>query len=276
MRVDAHQHFWQFQPARDRWITPEMPDLRRDFLPEDLAPCLRAHQLDACVAVQADQSEAETRFLLTLARKHAFIKAVVGWIDLQAPTLPAQLETYQDEKILKGFRHIVQAEPAGYLHRPEILRGVATLGRAGYTYDLLVYPAQLPEAIAFAAQLPSQRLVIDHIGKPGIRQHLFREWASAIRQLAQHQHVYCKISGLVTEADWRDWKSTDFTPYLEHVVDCFGVHRVMYGSDWPVCLLAATYETQFNLVDRFFESFADSDKRLIFGENAERFYNLKP
>jgi L-fuconolactonase len=276
MRVDAHQHFWTYQPERDAWITDDMRVLRRDFLPVDLEPQLAAHKFDGCVVVQADQSETETSFLLSLAHQYDFIKGVVGWIDLQAPDLPNRLTAYQSENKLKGFRHIVQAEPPGFLLQPTFTQGVQLLGRLGYTYDLLVYHHQLPEAVEFVRQLPEQKIVVDHLAKPGVKAQQFDVWATHLRALAQHQHVFCKISGLVTEADWLGWKAADFTRYLQHAVDCFGIDRLLYGSDWPVCLLAASYSQQFEVIERFFDSFSASDKQKVFGENAERFYNLRP
>lgn len=276
MRVDAHQHFWNYNPVRDTWITPDMHVLRRDYLPGDLEPILACHRFDGCVAIQADQSDAETRFLLRLANEHPFIKGVVGWINLQASNLSEQLAQYRGQEKLKGFRHIVQAEPDGFLLQPDFVRGVATIGRAGYVYDLLVYHHQLPRALAFLERLPEQRIVLDHIGKPGIRKREFEEWANTIRQFASFPEVYCKLSGLVTEAGGQAWKPDDFTPYLEHVVACFGIDRILFGSDWPVCLVAASYATQLDVITRFTEPFSDVDKQKVFGENAERFYNLRP
>lgn len=275
MRIDAHQHFWTYEPLRDAWITKAMEVLRRDFLPPQLRTLLAAHRFEGCVAVQADQSNTETHFLLTLAAEHPFIQGVVGWIDLRAPDLAQQLAAWAPQKKLKGFRHIVQAEPAGFLLQPEFLRGVATIGRAGYTYDLLVFHHQLEDAVAFARQLPDQKIVIDHLAKPDIKSQEFSEWARQMQRLAMLPNVWCKVSGLVTEADWSRWKSDDFAPYLSHVVDCFGIERVMYGSDWPVCLLAASYERQLEVVERYFEQYSPTDKQKLFGENAETFYNLR-
>jgi L-fuconolactonase len=276
MRVDAHQHFWRYHPQRDAWITDAMQVLRHNFLPADLQPLLAAHHFDGCVAVQADQSEAETRFLLDLARQHDFILGVVGWVDLRAPDLSDRLAVYKSEKKLKGFRHIVQAEPSGFLLQPIFTHGVKLIGRLGYTYDLLVYHHQLPDARVFVQECSDQKIVMDHLAKPAVKSQQFDAWAKAMQAIAKNPNVYCKLSGLVTEADWANWKPADFTRYLQLVMDCFGVDRVMYGSDWPVCLLAASYPQQLEVVDNFFNTFSAADKRKVFGENAERFYNLRP
>lgn len=275
MRIDAHQHFWNYQPTRDVWITPEMQVLRQDFLPPHLGPLLSGCGFEGCVTVQADQSMAETNFLLTLAGENDWIKGVVGWIDLRARDLPEQLASCAQHEKLKGFRHIVQGEPKGFLLQPDFISGVKMIGRQGYTYDLLIYPHQLAEALVFARQLPDQKIVVDHLAKPNIKSKEFAPWAHDLHQLAQLPNVWCKISGMVTEADWGDWQASDFAPYLAHALECFGIDRLIYGSDWPVCLLAASYEHQLESVVHHFEPYSVSDKQKLFGENAERFYNLR-
>lgn len=273
-RIDAHQHFWQYNRERDAWITDEMRVIQRDFFPEDLLPQLKVHGMDGTVAVQADQSEAETRFLLELANQHPFIKGVVGWLDLRSPTIEARLEQFSSFKRLKGVRHIVQAEPTGFLLQPEFQRGVAALRTYSYTYDILIREHQLEEAIAFVTMFPEQKFVVDHLAKPNIGAGEINRWGKLILELARRSNVSCKLSGMITEADWKSWKRDDFTPYLDLVVNAFGTKRLMYGSDWPVCLVAGTYPDQFSIITDYIASFSESEKQAILGENAVRFYNL--
>jgi len=242
MRIDAHQHFWHFNPVRDAWITDAMAVLKRDYLRTDLGPELARHRIDATIVVQADQSEAETGFLLDLAERHSFIAGVVGWVDLRSPNLRQRLEHFSKYDHLVGFRHIVQAERDDhFLLQHDFLRGLRQLQPYGYTYDLLVYPRQLPAAVELAARLPEQAFVLDHAGKPEIRSGHRGGWKQHIRELAAHPNVYCKLSGLVTEADWNNWTPEQCKPYLDCVFEAFGPSRLMFGSDWPVCLLAASY-----------------------------------
>ena len=244
MTLDAHQHFWQYMPARDTWITDEMAVLKKDFLPNQLISELAASGIDRCIAVQADQSEAETRFLLDLAGRHGVIQGVVGWVDLRAGDADERIQSLAKHTKLCGFRHILQAEPDGFIERPDFLHGIRCLDgqKSGLTYDILVYARQLPSAIELASKFPDQPFVLDHIGKPAIRASEFTSWARDIRKLARNTNVYCKVSGMVTEADWRNWTANDLKPYLDLVFEAFGVDRVMFGSDWPVCLLAARYD----------------------------------
>jgi L-fuconolactonase len=274
MSIDSHQHFWKYNPVRDAWITDEMSGIQRDFLPEDLLPLLQQHSIDGCVAVQADQSEAETHFLLSLADKYSFIKGVVGWIDLKANDLAQRLEYFRQFPKLKGFRHVVQGEPKGFLSDSKFLAGVKKLSSFGFTYDLLIYHHQLKEALPFVQQLGEVKIVIDHIAKPSIKTGEKTHWELNMAALATFQNVYCKISGMVTEAHWNTWKQEDFDPYLDEVFEVFGPNRVMYGSDWPVCLVAATYESQFSIILNYLSRLSSAEKRLVLGENAERFYNL--
>src|SRR5262252_8202766 len=218
-----------------------MRAIRRDFLPADLAPVLAASGIDGCVAVQADQSEAETRFLLDCARQHPFIKGVVGWVDLRSPRLDATLDALSREPRLRGVRHIAQAEPDDFLTRDDVVRGIGQLGRFGLAYDILVYERQLPAALTLTARLPDQRFVVDHLAKPSIKTGALEPWAGHLRELARRPNVWCKISGLVTEADWTGWRPEHLRPYLDVAFEAFGAGRVMFGSDWPVCLVAAPY-----------------------------------
>jgi L-fuconolactonase len=252
-----------------------MAALKRDFLPEDLIPELQRHQVEACVAVQADQSEQETMFLLELARKHSFIRGVVGWIDLRSGRLRERLLFFSQFRQLRGFRHIVQAEADDrFMLRNDFVRGVAELRAFGLTYDILVYAHQLPAAIELAASFPEQKFVLDHIAKPAIKTREIAGWERNIRRLAELPNVFCKLSGLITEADWRCWQPGDLTPYLDAVFDCFGTERLMFGSDWPVCLLAGTYGQVKEIVAAYTEALPRSEKDKIFGLNAARFYGL--
>jgi L-fuconolactonase len=275
MRVDSHQHFWHYDPIRDAWITDEMAVLKRDFLPSDLLAELRANGIDACVAVQADQSENETRFLLDLAEKHREIAGVVGWVNLADPQLEERLAYLSQFRKLCGFRHIVQAEPNDrFVLREDFLRGVGLLARYGFTYDILIYARHLPVANEFVQHFPEQKFVIDHLAKPQIKAREIDAWASGIRAAAKHPNVWCKLSGMVTEADWKHWKPEDFRPYLDVVFESFGIDRLMFGSDWPVCLVGGSYAQVKQIIDDYTQSLSTSDKDNIFGGNATRFYGL--
>lgn len=276
MRIDSHQHFWRFNPRRDAWITDAMAVLKRDFLPEDLLPELRTNGIDGCLAVQADQSENETRFLLELAACHSEIKGVVGWVDLRAPDHLERLQYFSQFGKLRGFRHIAQSEPDDtFLLRKDFVAGIAQLARFGFTYDILIYPRQLPAAIELVALFPKQRFVIDHMAKPSIRTAELEPWAGLMRKFAGHQNVYCKVSGLITEADWERWRADDIQPYLDVAFDVFGCERLMFGSDWPVCLLAGSYRQVKELIWRYVSSMPAGTQERIFGLNAMDFYGLK-
>ena len=276
MKIDSHQHFWRYDAARDAWITEPMAVLKRDFLPEHLAPELTANGIDASIAVQAGQSESETMFLLDLAEKNKRIAGVVGWVDLLSPRVGERLEYFSHFSKVCGFRHIAQAEPDDrFLAREDFVKGVAQLRAFDFTYDILIYSKQLPAAIELAARLPEQRFVVDHVAKPEIKSGKTAPWAAQMRELAQNKNVFCKLSGLVTEADWKHWKADDFKPYLDVVFDAFGVERLMFGSDWPVCLLAATYRQVKQLIENYLTGYSEADKHNIFGGNAARFYELK-
>jgi L-fuconolactonase len=275
MKIDAHQHFWKFDPDRDAWITQEMHVIRNDFFPDDLFPLLEQNGISGTVAVQADQSAQETDFLLGLAHASHFIKGVVGWIDLKSPSIEREIEKYSEDVLLKGFRHIVQAETdPDFLNRPDFIRGIKALHKKNYTYDLLIYQHQLPMAVKFLQQFPDQPFVLDHIAKPLIKSGIWKDWAEQIRALAAFPNVMCKVSGMVTEADWSDWKPSDFKIYLDVVSEAFGANRLMYGSDWPVCLVAADYKRQLSLVEEYFKSWSATEQTAIFGGNAIRFYKL--
>jgi len=276
MKIDSHQHFWRYDAARDAWITESMAVLKRDFLPEHLAAELTANGIDASIAVQADQSENETTFLLDLAEKNRRIAGVVGWVDLLSPRVGERLEYFSRFSKVRGFRHVAQAEPDDrFLAREDFVKGIAQLRAFDFTYDVLIYPKQLPAAIELAARLPKQRFVVDHLAKPEIKSGNTAAWAAQMREIAQNKNVFCKLSGLVTEADWKHWKADDFKPYLDVVFDTFGVERLMFGSDWPVCLLAAMYGQVKQLIENYVKGYSEADKEKIFGGNAARFYGLE-
>jgi len=275
LKIDAHQHFWKYDPVRDSWFTDEMPVIRRDFFPEHLHPILQENNFDGCVAVQADQSEADTDFLLDLAGKNNFIKGVVGWVDLQSKKLEERLEHYKQFNKLKGFRHVLQGEKdRSFMLQPEFTRGIKALQQFNFTYDILIFPDQLQYTKKFAAMFPQQKFVIDHLAKPTVKEKKIDEWKKDIEAIAEYQNVCCKISGLVTEADWKNWNKDDLTPYIDVVVNAFGTDRIMFGSDWPVCLLAASYRKMLDIVKDYFSSFSKEDREKFFGGNAINFYNL--
>ncbi len=274
MKIDSHQHFWHFNPLRDTWIDSSMQKIAKDFLPKDLKPLLQQSQIDGCIAVQADQSEVETKFLLNLAKKNPFIKGVVGWIDLQADDLSERLDYFTKNALFKGVRHVVQAEKKGFMLQHSFLRGIRQLKDFNLTYDILIYPHQLEEAIVLVEKNPDQPFVLDHLAKPYIKDQKIDKWASLIKQLAKHKNVYCKLSGMITEADWNHWLARDFDNYLSVALEAFGSNRLMFGSDWPVCLLAGSYQHVVQIIDLYINKLKASDQKKIMGENACNFYNL--
>lgn len=278
MVIDSHQHFWIYDAERDAWINEQMTRIRRNFLPEDLQPVLAASGVDGCIAVQADQSEAETLFLLALAEKHSsFVKGVVGWVDLRADNLYDKLDYYSQYELLKGFRHVAQAEPDDFLARPEVIKGIRQLAAFDFSYDILIYPTQLKAAVQLVREAPDVSFVIDHLAKPYIKDQKINTWSNYMRELASHPHVSCKVSGMVTEADWKNWTKKDFYPYLDVVFEAFGVDRLLFGSDWPVCLVAAEYEQVIGLVRDYMMhvGFSSADQAKVLGENAARFYRIE-
>ncbi len=275
MRIDSHQHFWQFDAERDSWITDDMSVIQRDFLPADLQPILQQYGFDGCVTVQSNQSEAENEFQLQNAEQNDFVKGVVGWTDLRAFDVEEKLNKYSHSPKMKGFRHVLQGEPdRALMIQPAFKNGVGLLSKYGLTYDLLILPDQLRYAYQLASQLPYQKFVIDHIAKPPIKAGDIADWKRDIGVFKSLENVSCKISGMVTEADWKTWKSGDFKPYIDSVVETFGTKRIMYGSDWPVCLVAADYGAMLTIVEDYFSSFSEEEQADFFGRNATTFYNL--
>ena len=272
--IDAHQHFWHYHPVQHSWINDEMAVIRKDFLPEDLQPVLQENGVEGCIAVQADQTEAETDFLLQLAAENNFIKGVVGWVDLQAKNLQDRLEHYAHVPAIKGFRHILQGEKPEFMLQSSFKSGFGLFKYYNFTYDILIYPRHLPAALQLVKQFPDLPFVVDHIAKPYIKNGLIDKWKKDMIAIAQYPNVHCKISGMVTEADMRNWKQPDFAPYLDVVTEAFGINRIMYGSDWPVCLAAGSYNAVMGIVKKYFAAFSASEQQSFFSKNASAFYHL--
>ena len=274
MRIDAHQHFWRYDPVQYGWIDDTMTPLRRDFLPPDARREMQAAGFDGCVAVQARQTLDETRWLLSLADAHPFIVGVVGWVDLQSPDVEHHLSALAAHPKLVGVRHSLQSEPDGFLSLRAFHRGLALLERLGLAYDILIYPRQLPEVIRLVAEFPRQRFVLDHLAKPEIRSGAIDAWTRRLTELASFPNVCAKLSGLVTEADWQEWTADRLRPYLDVAFDRFGASRLMIGSDWPVCTLAASYERTMGLVSDFLADKPAAQRAAVLGETALSFWNI--
>lgn len=270
--LDAHVHFWKYDAENPEfdWIDSTMSKISKTFLPENLIQNSKSN-IQNFIAVQASQTWQETEFLLDLASKHAFIKGVVGWIDLLNPNSTFDI---QHSTFLKGFRHILQAEPKGFMLQSRFIEGIKTIGKLGYTYDILIKYTQLDEAFELVKQCPNQKFVIDHLAKPDVKNREIELWKKGISKFATVDNVYCKVSGMVTEADWGNWKKTDFNPYLDTVFDVFGTDRIMFGSDWPVCLLAGGYEQALNIVEEYISTLSENEKQKIMATNAATFYNI--
>jgi L-fuconolactonase len=270
--IDAHVHFWHYDPAEYAWIDDTMSALKRDYLPPDAKREMDSVGVTACVAVQARQTLDETRWFLDLAARHPFIMGVVGWIDLRTGDVERQLSEFTGCPALVGVRHIVQAEPDGFLASPDFRAGVARLERTGLVYEILVYARQMPDAVAFARALPRQRFVLDHVGKPDIRSGGFDRWRRHFDELAALPNVVCKLSGLVTEADWRSWTPGQLRPYLDAALESFGPSRLMIGTDWPVCTVAASYETVVGLVLEAIAEYSEAERLRILEGTARSVY----
>ena len=276
MRIDAHQHFWQYSPAEYGWISDEMEVLKSDHLPDRLAPLLAAAGLDGTVAVQARHAVAETEWLLELAVQNPFIKGVVGWVDLAGPELESQLTRFASHPKFCGVRHVVQDEPDDrFMLRPDFLRGIEKLAAFDLVYDILIYPRHLPAACELVQEFPEQPFVLDHIAKPLIKDRILAPWDEQIKRLAIYENVTCKVSGMVTEADWGGWRPADFRAYLDVVLAAFGSERLMFGSDWPVCTLAGSYDQVVHLVASYAEALSANEQADLWGRTAVRVYGLE-
>ncbi|HEY9534501.1 MAG TPA: amidohydrolase family protein [Mucilaginibacter sp.] len=274
-RIDSHQHFWNYDPVAHAWINDDMEIIRQDFLPHDLEPILQEYGFHGCVSVQADQSETENHFLLEHAINNDFIKGVVGWVDFKAENIEERLSYYKQFNKMKGFRHVLQGEvDRAYMLQADFKRGIGKLKQFGYTYDILIYTDQIGFANEFAAAFPDQPFVIDHLAKPKIKGREIDQWAKDMRAIARNQNVSCKLSGMVTEADWKNWKPEDFTPYIDVIFEAFGAGRVMYGSDWPVCRVAATYGEMLSIPEAYVSKLSTDEQDKFWGGNAVKFYGL--
>lgn len=276
MKIDSHQHFWDYNPDEYPWMSGEkMNPIRRDFGPADLRREQEKVGLDGSIAVQARQSLKESRWLLELADRDDRIKGVVGWVDLRGEQLDEELEELSPHKRFVGVRHVVHDEPDDeFMLRPDFLRGLGKLHGYGMTYDLLLFPKHLPVALEVVKKFPEQPFVLDHISKPHIKDGILSPWYKQIAELASYPNVYCKVSGMVTEAAWRAWNQRDFRPYLDVVFDAFGEDRLMFGSDWPVCLLSGDYDEVVHLVTNYLKDKGKTFHDKVMGDNAARFYGV--
>jgi L-fuconolactonase len=273
--IDTHVHFWNYNKVKDAWITDDMKLLQKDFLPQGLKHVLEENKVNGVIAVQADQSENENEFLIGLSEKDSFIKGIVAWVDLQNENIENKLLYYSKFPVIKGFRHIVQAEPEGFLKREGFLKGIKLLKEFNFTYDILIYENQLTEAIEFVNKFPEQKFIIDHCAKPDIKNKSINKWKTGIQEIAKNKNVYCKLSGLTTEADWKTWDAKDFYPYLDVVFKSFGTNKLLFGSDWPVVLISGGYSKWVTLLENYMRDFSKEEKEKVFERNAIEFYNLK-
>lgn len=276
MVVDAHQHFWKYNETDYPWMNERMEKLKADHTPEQLYPLLQEAGVDGTVAVQARQMAAETEYLLDLSHRHGWIVGVVGWFDFSSPDLDSELERYGDDSKLKGARELIHDMPdPEYAVSPDHLRAVGLLAQFGLTYDLLLRPEHIEPATRLVDRYPNQRFVIDHIAKPNIGQGELSPWRERITEIARRPNVYCKLSGMVTEAAWGGWKPGDFEPYMEICLEAFGARRLMMGSDWPVCTLSGSYAEVVGIVKEYTARLSESERSAILGENCARFYGLE-
>jgi len=275
LKIDTHQHFWIFDPIRDNWIDEAMADIRRDFSPQDLEPVLKKHLFEGCITVQASQTEQENEFLIQLAKKNTIVKGIVGWVDLRAVDLEEKLQEYKNNPLIKGFRHVLQGETnRALILAPDFMLGLNLLNKYGFTYDVLIFPDQLKYFVEFLKTTEPIAMVLDHIAKPNIKTGNIIDWKKDIEQLAVFENVYCKVSGMVTEADWQNFKYQDFEPYLDVVFNTFGINRLMFGSDWPVCNVAGGYDKMLSIVTTYTSKLSQTEQEKFWGGNALQFYKI--
>lgn len=274
-RIDSHQHFWHYNPAEHTWMNEQMGVLKTDYLPENIKPLLTETEINGTIAVQARQNLDETEFLLDLSDQYELIQGVVGWVDMRSDEMNQQLERYAPHPKFVGVRHVVHDEPDDHFMLGDaFLRGLAQLQKHNLTYDLLLFPKHLPIAIEVVKQFPKQAFVLDHIAKPLIKDGILEPWAADIRKLATYENAYCKVSGMVTEALWNDWVQSDYIQYLDVVFECFGIERLMFGSDWPVCTLSGSYSQVVGIVEDYIAKLSVNEQTKIMGGNATHFYGL--
>ncbi|MEY3060396.1 MAG: hypothetical protein RL000_1748 [Bacteroidota bacterium] len=275
MRIDAHQHFWQYQPETHGWISDEMSVLRKDFMPEELKTALADFSFDGSVVVQANETYEENEFLLDIANQHSYIKGIVGWIDLLDPQAEVKMVALKSTPAIVGFRTIMQGSPdEKYLGNKLFHENVKRLAKFDYTFDLLVHNNQLDSLIRFTDKLTDNRFILDHLGKPSIKNKEYKVWKTQIKVLAANPNIYCKLSGMTTEADLKNWTYSDIYPYMEIAAEYFGLDRICFGSDWPVCLAAGSFATTYSVVDEFCTQLKQEEKDKIFGLNTKEFYKL--
>ncbi len=275
MRIDAHQHFWIYDPIKDSWIDETMAKIQRDFLPQDLAPILEENDFEGCIAIQADQTETQNKFLIDLAAKNNFIKGIVGWVDLRANNIEDRLSFYANKNTVKGFRHVLQGEvQRDLMLNADFKNGISKLEKHNFTYDLLIFNDQILYSEILVKSFANQKFVINHLAKPNVKLQEIETWKKGIKSISKCENVSCKISGMVTEADWQNWSDIDFTPYLDIVFEAFGTKRLLFGSDWPVCNVAGGYRKALNILKNYIQKLTQTEQQDIFGKNAARFYNL--
>jgi L-fuconolactonase len=276
VRIDAHQHFWHYTPEEYGWIGPEMAVLQKDHLPDDLAVMAAPLGIGGTVAVQARKTLEETQWLLDLAEEHQLVKGVVGWVDLRSPRVGEQLERFCASPYFRGVRHVVQDEPNDrFMLQPDFLAGLEVLADHQITYDILIFPKHLPVACQVVERFPNQAFVLDHIGKPFIKDGTLEPWATDLKRLARYPNVTCKVSGMVTEADWQLWRPADLWPYMDIVFEAFGPERIIFGSDWPVCTVAGAYDEVAEVVESYVDYLSEDERAAIWGGTAAEFYGLE-
>ena len=273
--IDAHHHLWRYTPSEYDWIDESMEMLRRDFMPDDLEVAMRSAGVDGAIAVQARQTLDETRWLLDLAETNDEIRGVVGWAPIAGAEFPGVMEEFDGRAKLKGLRHIIQGEKdENYILREDFNAGIRALAGSGLVYEILIYERHLPQTIEFVDRHPEQVFVLDHIAKPLIAAGIVEPWATRMRELAKRENVWCKVSGMVTEADWKTWTPETLKPYMDVAVEAFGPKRVLVGSDWPVCVVACSYERWWQVLREYFAEFSEAERAQVFGGNAIQVYGL--
>lgn len=275
MKIDSHQHFWKYDPKKQDWIDSSMEVLKQNYLPQDLIPILENHQIDGSIVVQAEESFRETAWLLDLCEEEEKILGIVGWADLAKDDLDRDLDQFASFAKLKGYREVLQSKPSPYFLKPEFIRGLGKLAKRGYSYDVLLRSSQLEAGVELIKKAPEMPLVVDHLAKPEIKLGIWRDWRKQMSLLAEREYISCKLSGMVTEADWKNWKAHDLRIYLDTCLELFGPKRLMFGSDWPVCLLAADYSQVAEVLADFLAPLSSSEKAWIWGKSAMEFYNIK-
>jgi L-fuconolactonase len=273
--IDAHHHLWRYTPEEYDWIDESMEMLQRDFLPVDLKGAMKSAGVDGTIAVQARRTLEETRWLLDLAEANEEIRSVTGWAPIAGADFPGVMEEFDGREKLKALRHVIQGEKdENYILREDFNAGIRALSGSGLVYEILIYERHLPQTIEFVDRHPNQVFVLDHMAKPLIAAGIVEPWATRMRELAKRENVWCKVSGMVTEADWNTWTPEKLRPYLDVTVEAFGPRRLIAGSDWPVCLVASSYERWWHVLREYFAGFSESEQASVFGGNAIQVYGL--